>query len=1096
MKTFNRNPANIDTTGIKNYSKYFNQMNFKGISEDDNIYAIDQETFRDANNVYVNSDNKLVSRPTLQKDNLPSEIDVYEYELEDIKYIGENKVYINKSKIDNKSYFILLVDKDNKKHIIQNMVNYNFKLKFGTQCEVELTYNPIELTMTINNSTNCYVGTSGLTRQDLAIYSQISNEEWLLWYDYDYDKGELTLETYEGISWNNPLDTQVINLLLTKYHISTIEHYIICWNNQGAKVFDTSNSKAGWQDFSNFVEIPITKTITGSTETELTKNEFTTKYKEQYIQTNEISPLLPSGTPEIEIFTGSTETIKYEMSAANEYTDYKLHKAIKAPNFTGLYSVSAYNSTIQKYVLAVPDLDSVHISFNGGASYKTLAYPDYKGVPMSASLTEDGQHYCFVAEDGVYFLNLGDFSWSKDELSADINQSLGECFKTRQTYSFCVKLATRDDVSKEIVRLYFRGKSLYAGTDPTADDILSYIDEVYSGYPRELVKLNTLVSMSYNVILNNRINMFQTKNNLDEDIIIIALALTKTTKYDNLITIFGGKNMYDAAFSSPRENSGMLTQAEYFPNDANIAILDGQIATPKGDNWVYGFNYSITFDDTSYTDQYRWSTGTWTIKIYTVDVYDSDGRVTGYKPEFNSSASSRSLPLVPGDNRFYWSMEYHITPLKLEQGYIYYSKWSDKVYFMFNDSDKWIEFKEITNRIGQINQFTVTHDKYFIRAKDNETEDEWTLITNLFNDTDLVTFTYTYGEDTKYNKVPDVSYSDTELYLAFGDLLQITKNTRATDDVTKINFNLPSINNQSFIDNITAMINISTTEVAIFFLNKIVICSKVQDTNLAQGYRYDYYNTKFSIGVRLGDTVMNTLEGQYTIFPTKRGLAVMNYQAFMATTDQVVEYITDNIRELWNKFYESNNIIRIIQYNNKLIFTNSTNIILLYDLDRTAWWKWEVPIVIKSAVTDQLDLRLIDTNLNIFKDATQYYDFSEIGNFKEINWFLMSQPLHMSAPNYYKNLKQLVFQFAEGDDNIVTKTMNAQIKLYRKRLSIKEPETIKFQIENLRTFVKRFNYWKINEIQWALGNDTDTNVPKQFELNAISIKYEIGDEVR
>ena len=222
----------------------------------------------------------------------------------------------------------------------------------------------------------------------------------------------------------------------------------------------------------------------------------------------------------------------------------------------------------------------------------------------------------------------------------------------------------------------------------------------------------------------------------------------------------------------------------------------------------------------------------------------------------------------------------------------------------------------------------------------------------------------------------------------------------------------------------------------------------------------------------------------------------MNYQAFMATTDQVVEYITDNIRELWNTFYESNNIIKIIQYNNKLIFTNGTGTILLYDLDRTAWWKWEVPIVIKSAVTDQLDLRLIDTNLNIFKDATQYYDFSEIGNFKEINWFLMSQPLHMSAPNYYKNLKQLVFQFAEGDDNIVTKTMNAQIKLYRKRLSIKEPETIKFQIENLRTFVKRFNYWKINEIQWALGNDTDTNVPKQFELNAISIKYEIGDEVR
>ena len=265
--------------------------------------------------------------------------------------------------------------------------------------------------------------------------------------------------------------------------------------------------------------------------------------------------------------------------------------------------------------------------------------------------------------------------------------------------------------------------------------------------------------------------------------------------------------------------------------------------------------------------------------------------------------------LTTEGNHNYWS-----PPLKLEQGYIYITKGSindynyntSKVMFLPNSRTTWIEFTKMREFIKEILQFTVSHDKYFIRAKDSEKE--YRLISNLFVDKEIASITYTYGEKTNYTKIPQISYSDTELYLCFNNLLQITKNLRDTEDVTKIRFNLPTSNNQSFIDDITAMVNISTTDVAIFFLNKIVICSKVQDTNLAQGYRYDYYNTKFSIGVRLGDTVMNTLEGQYTIFPTKRGLAVMNYQAFMATTDQIVEYISDNIRELWNNFYESNKI--------------------------------------------------------------------------------------------------------------------------------------------------------------------------------------------
>ena len=338
-------------------------------------------------------------------------------------------------------------------------------------------------------------------------------------------------------------------------------------------------------------------------------------------------------------------------------------------------------------------------------------------------------------------------------------------------------------------------------------------------------------------------------------------------------------------------------------------------------------------------------------------------------------------------------------------------------------------------------------------------------------------------------------------------MLQITSNITRDD---KLLLNLPPINNQSFLNNITGLRNISTTEVAVFFEDRIVICSKQTDENY--GYRYDYYNTKLSTGIRLGDDAINTLEGSYTIFPTRRGLALMNYQAFMATTDQTLQFMSDSIKHIWQDFYNSSSVIKIIQWRNYLILTNGTGNILLYDVNKGYWWRWQVPVNTLIALTDQIKLRLItleskQTNgtLTVFTNKylvngktidLNYYDFSSEGKNITIDWFVKSQPLHFKAPNYYKNIKQLVFQFFDETETLNRKTMLAQIKLYRKRVTIRDPETVAFKVEELRTFVKRFNYWKINELQWGLANDTNNADPKQLLLNEISIKYEIGEEVR
>ena len=62
--TYNRRPVSFnvpDTSevGIRTY----NQLNWKGIIDSDNIFAVDQESFSDCENVYVDRFNVLSSRP-------------------------------------------------------------------------------------------------------------------------------------------------------------------------------------------------------------------------------------------------------------------------------------------------------------------------------------------------------------------------------------------------------------------------------------------------------------------------------------------------------------------------------------------------------------------------------------------------------------------------------------------------------------------------------------------------------------------------------------------------------------------------------------------------------------------------------------------------------------------------------------------------------------------------------------------------------------------------------------------------------------------------------------------------------------------------
>ena len=374
---------------------------------------------------------------------------------------------------------------------------------------------------------------------------------------------------------------------------------------------------------------------------------------------------------------------------------------------------------------------------------------------------------------------------------------------------------------------------------------------------------------------------------------------------------------------------------------------------------------------------------------------------------------------------------------------------------------------------------TVAYDRFFYTVIGDK------MYTNKLPVTNSAKLVYTRSSLAPYTKIPTVSYMRNELFLAFDNVLMITENIRVGG---KLWLNLPAINNHSFPSNVNTMVNVSTVEVAIFFINKVYIVSKVEDSTF--GYRYDYLPTRLTAGTRAGEHAINTANGASTLYPTAQGLAVLNYQKDVSNTDQVSEYLSNNITALWTSFYKAGSI-KMVQMRDYIYLYNGTNDYLMLDTRGLTWWTFTSPYVVRKIVTDNFDFKIVSNGLYRYDhDITEYKDAGD----RDIEWLVESQPNHFNAPVYYKNLKQLIFQLEES--STLDQTMAVQIKLYRKSMTIREPEIIGFSIDSYKTCVKRFNYWKINEMQWSLGSDPNSANSVRLQLNGISIKYEISEEVR
>lgn len=81
-KTYNRAPFNVPVPSNNDTKDYFfNHSNWKGVNQDKNFLTVDQETFADAKNVYVDGEGILKSRPAIKRtDDTTKLVNVWDFD--------------------------------------------------------------------------------------------------------------------------------------------------------------------------------------------------------------------------------------------------------------------------------------------------------------------------------------------------------------------------------------------------------------------------------------------------------------------------------------------------------------------------------------------------------------------------------------------------------------------------------------------------------------------------------------------------------------------------------------------------------------------------------------------------------------------------------------------------------------------------------------------------------------------------------------------------------------------------------------------------------------------------------------------------------
>lgn len=357
--------------------------------------------------------------------------------------------------------------------------------------------------------------------------------------------------------------------------------------------------------------------------------------------------------------------------------------------------------------------------------------------------------------------------------------------------------------------------------------------------------------------------------------------------------------------------------------------------------------------------------------------------------------------------------------------------------------------------------------------------------------------------------LPEVDSLLEDYYFAKRNELYVSKSVS-----NEFKWYFPELRKQSFDDNITNLHPISNSEMAIFFADSVWYSTYDTETTVGNETGvYRYYKSKMQVGCKKGSDVLTTFDGKYTIFTSHRGLVAMSYQDFIASSEQSLTYLSDSIYNTFIAYItnvDSKNEVKLFKFGYWIIiYKQDANNCFVFDIRNNSWWPISIPVTPLKVVTMDDSVKLLCSNQmnELVTTDTDYFDYINKKR-ANIEWFIKSQKLHLSALNNYKHIVNITLLsvhdsniLQESKYNINESAFKLQVNCYRKKINgnindVDDYITVNYDVDTLRTFVQRLNYSKINEFQYQLSSDEENIMDIPLSLNSITIKYKIGGQVR
>ena len=983
MRTINRAPFTVNEPDVD--YKFFNHYNWKGLNTNKNYFDIDQETFEDCQDVYMDENGVLKSRPTLKvmtSEGLTN--------IQDMWTFGNIRVYKTGNKlviVDNGNYEVPDVDDDVK------LIMFDNKLLIFTPTSMRYYFNG-----TISSMEDL-VYIPETTIYSNGIRTKEHESKNIL------TKSETTTYLYENVDKINNVN---INDRVVDITINT----------------DT---------YTNI------KFVTG-----LENVLFSKKYK---LTDDNYSPLdyLGEGIEGI------------PMISVEEY------------NGQSITLLSSIDGNIHRLYYSVDNLLFKELP-DPGEIYN-LPYLA-KHEPLAVVIKKDGL-YCISLLEGNE--NLYYPKWTKFyEFTSKIGTLHGEKNKTcsliiNDIDDFLFAHALND----ELLQLLF----MFDGTATKRTIYLSRIEErmgyseIYNSIPTMLNRPLALQFACTNGFLF-AVGKFINKESNEYNIVNFEYAVANND------------STYSYYFSIPTH----YAEGAYIDKDRTSKYISDNYSK------LYYTNNCISLPEISKIDA---TTGTFTKYIVSYKTMQDailmtiNNETRGYYLKHvlsytlntdrqwlaRTDKQSRLLTypkdtyvFVIGHNSLLTNKAYYT-----ETDYTSDSAWTDKY-----------SYKTDLN----VEIYPVHSDTYLTATSLKTSENKYILNTDLSNDTVII-------KDITKDGLNDIYFSNlvflNQLYASIGNSLYISTNKYDSDGNAMLYFT--EDNKHTFNNTINNLHPISTSQVAVFFDNEIWY-TDIESIN--ETYVYTINKSKLSVGCKAKSDIVTTFDGKYVIFPSQRGLVAMGYQDFVASTEQTLTYLSDTILDRFNKFSKEYTKLHLYKH---WLYCYNNNAVYLFDFRNSSWWYFNIKNIDKIVTNDDELLILAAGYLHEFiTDAEEYYDdyydptYKAIHQ-KDVEWFVLSQKLHLGTLNYTKHIINITLNAL---DSTINGPMSMRLKVtnYRVNAIESENETLQYEIDVLRTYVKRLNYFKVNQFQYKLSYDDVESMPIPLSLDNITIKYNVTRQVR